>query len=363
MSNLGPKTHRAMQQIKPKKPSVAERDDNGRVVKYHCTRCERSYKEQASNFIVSHSHIYENNGRYATVCWECINEMYRHYLEKMGNDREVVRRICMMFDIYYSDDVLETAKQSIRPKGLMFTYTMLVAHRKYNGMTFDDTISEENIVSHTDVRFADDVEEFTPSEYVVTQEMVRFWGGGLTPDFYADIEQRLAFWCGEDFDKEYNDYDAGEIAVIKQICILETQINRAVGRGESAEKLVNSLNSFLGSGNFKPSQKTKDDKAAMNELNDMTMGQWIEYIEKTKPITEPVDEFKDVDGIGKHIAAWFLGPLCKSLGINGNNPLIEAYEEAVEKYSVERPEYDGEDEETTFTEILKRARSGGVDNE
>ena len=56
----------------------------------------------------------------------------------------------------------------------------------------------------------------------------------------------------------------------------------------------------------------------------------------------PDEEWKDVDGIAKYITIYFLGHLCKMMGIK--NSYSRMYEAEMAKYKVEKPEYEDDDE-------------------
>ena len=71
-------------------------------------------------------------------------------------------------------------------------------------------------------------------------------------------------------------------------------------------------------------------------LNRLTFGTLIKKWENEEPIPEPDPEWADVDGIGKYIRIWFLGHLCKMLGIE--NEFSKEYEAEMAKFRVELPE-------------------------
>ena len=73
-----------------------------------------------------------------------------------------------------------------------------------------------------------------------------------------------------------------------------------------------------------------------------TFGTLIRKWENEKPIPEPDEEWKDVDGIVRYITVYFLGHLCKMMGIKNSYPRM--YEAEMAKYKVEKPEYEDDDE-------------------
>lgn len=322
--------------------------------KYYCTRCPRSFERQKYNFPTCQSPIYRENNGYLQVCRHCVEEMYQHYKDVLGDEKSAIRRICLKFDIYWSEKIYGMLNKNNTSNSRVLSYISRTNLQQFAGKTFDDTLDEETLGLAQYDPYSERREEHTsdtdgPDQEADVPESVKdFWGRGLTPSFYTELERRKKYWCGDTTDG----MDIGELAVIKQICMLEVTINRDTALGRPIDKSVNSLNALLGSANLKPIQKKKDD--GMDSVSEGTpFGVWIRRIENTRPIAKPDPEFEDVDGIIKYISIWFLGHLCKMLKIN--NSYSRLYEEEMGKLRVDRPEYEGEDEEAVFEDIFERA--------
>ena len=175
--------------------------------------------------------------------------------------------------------------------------------------------------------------------------IVEFWGTGFEPSFYLELDRKYKYWTSG----LPKTLDKGEEAIYKQVCILEATINRDSAAGKSIEKNVNALNTLLGSANLKPSQKKADD-AAETAFDGMPFGVGIRMYENSRPIPQPDPEFQDVDGIVRYISIWFLGHLCKMLGIK--NTYCKMYEKELEKMRIDNPELDEEDDEALFEDIF-----------
>lgn len=319
--------------------------------KYYCTRCPRSFKQQKYNFPASQSPIYRENNGYLPVCRHCVDEMYQHYKDVLGNEKSAIRRVCLKFDIYWSDRIYDMLKKNNTSTSRVLSYISRTNLQQFEGKTFDDTLDEEQGLAQCQVSGSDDGQD---DEIEISPEIIDFWGSGLSNSFYMELERRKKYWCGENTDG----MDIGELAVIKQICMLEVTINRDTALGKSIDKSVNSLNALLGSANLKPVQKKKEE--SLDAATEGTpFGVWIRKIEDTRPISKPDPELEDVDGIVKYISVWFLGHLCKMLKIE--NTYSRLYEEEMEKLRVERPEYEGEEEEVVFEDIFSRASSSDED--
>ena len=105
---------------------------------------------------------------------------------------------------------------------------------------------------------------------------------------------------------------------------------------------------------MKPAQQKNDTDGAMENT---PFGVWIRRWENQRPIPEPDPELKDVDGIIRYISIWFLGHLCKMLGIK--NTYCKLYEDELAKMKVERPEYEDDDDETLFNNIFDSDNDDG----
>lgn len=321
-----------------------------RPTKFFCMRCERSFDRRKYNFPVSQSPMYKENDGHVHICRHCVDEMFQHYKAVFGDEKMAIRRMCMKLDIYWNPAIYDAVYKANTTSSRIMSYISKSNLVQYKGKTFDDTLDEEAQLG-INPTIMGITGENSDGEPIVNEEIIDFWGGGLAPSFYAELERRYKYWCG-DTDRNSGELDVGEIAVIKQICMLEATINRDSALGKPIDKLVNSLNTMLGSANLKPIQKKEGVDAAAEAT---PFGVWIRKIENTRPISEPDPEFRDVDGIIKYVSIWFFGHLCKMLKIP--NKYSQLYEEEMARLRVERPEYEGEDDEAVLEDIFERARA------
>ena len=108
------------------------------------------------------------------------------------------------------------------------------------------------------------------------------------------------------------------------------------------------MNNLLGSLSIKPIQKKEDDDAL--GIDSTPLGVWAKRWEDKRPIPEDDPEMKDSYGIIKYISTWLLGHLGKMLNIKTINTKL--YEDEIAKLRVDRPEYEGEDDETVFNDYF-----------
>lgn len=198
---------------------------------------------------------------------------------------------------------------------------------QYEGKTFKDSQMENDTVYEaTDERTA-------------REDIKKVFGDGLTEADYLYLQDQYDDW----YARVQIDSKAQETLIV-QICFVQLNLWKAQKAGKDTKTMIDSLNNLMDSANLKPKQN------AGNASSDtLSYGQQIEKLEMTRPISEPAEEFKDVDGIRKYISTWFLGHIAKAFGLN--NVYSKMYEEEVRKYTVEPP---NADEEGSSTEVRQR---------
>lgn len=322
--------------------------------KFYCCRCGMAYSRQKGYFPVSHSPMYRGVG-YLPICNDCIEELFEQYRVSLSSDKEAMRRICMKIDLYWNETLYEAAEKSAGIHSRIRNYIGKTNLIRYIDKTFDDTLLEESRLESAKKSDAFEFAEHdTPAscsqeETSVEQSVIDFWGSGFTADFYMELERRYQDWTNG-----IAISDPTERSLYKQICILEATINRDSAQGKAIDKNVNALNTLLGSMNLKPTQKKDETDSS---LDGTPFGVWIRRWENTKPIPEPDPELQDADGIVRYISIWFLGHLCKMLGIK--NTYCKLYEDEIDKMRIERPEYEDEDDETMFNDIFSKEDKAG----
>nr|DAX24579.1 MAG TPA: hypothetical protein [Caudoviricetes sp.] len=320
--------------------------------KFYCYRCGMAFSRQKGYFPVSHSPMYRGIG-YLPFCNDCIDTLFDEYRQSLGSDREAMRRLCMKLDLYWHDSIFDMVERTAGVNSKVRSYIGKTNIIRYIDKSYDDTVEEEERNGIAAARQEERVqtgylpEDDAQEENIdIPEDVILFWGPGYTPKMYLELEERKKYWLSR-FPVGYN-FDIGEEALIRQICNLEIDINHDRAAGKSIDKNVNTLNTLLGSANLKPAQKKSEEADA--ELDNMPFGVGIRKWENTRPIPEPDPELQDVDGIVRYISIWFLGHLCKMLGIK--NTYCKLYEDEMERLRVKTPEFEDEDDESMFNNIF-----------
>lgn len=344
------------------------------VGKVFCTRCGMAYSKRRNFFPVSYAKLHKGIG-YTPVCRKCIDQMFREYLDEFGDTALAARQICRKLDLYYDDRLFELVSNKATPNNVMFQYLYRLTMSTYAGKSYDDTLINENgtidprkdsltklYVNNTEEESDESEEQVEPvepepepepevdeaEEEQVSEDVISFWGKGYTPEMYRRLEQRWAYWSSKY--PEGEELDVGTEVILRQICSLELDINRDRAAGRPVDKSVNTLNTLLGSLNLKPVQK-KDDLDS--SINNTPLGVWLYRFENKRPLP---DNYPD-SPILKYIFTW-MGHLCKMLGVKGNK-YTQLYEEAIRRNTVEKPEYEGDEDdlEDQFLEFLEDSPS------
>lgn len=322
-----------------------------------CFRCGTMYSRRKGYFPVSYAVQHKGVG-YIPVCKSCIDTMYNSYLAQCGNAKDAVRQMCRKLDLYWSESVFDIVSRKSTTRTMMTQYIAKINTVSYAGKSYDDTLSDEGTLwdfrnnedDSSDINNGDKVDIYPQqisedADDDISEDIIAFWGGGYPADMYRELEQRRQYWMSRF--PAGQEIDVGTEALIRQICSLELDINRDRIAGKSVDKSVNVLNNLLGSANLKPTQKKDDSDGS---LENTPFGVWIRKWETQRPIPEPDPELEDVDGVIKYISVWFLGHLCKMLGIK--NTYCRLYEEEIAKMRVDKPEYEDEDDEAMFNDIF-----------
>ena len=235
-------------------------------------------------------------------------------------------------------------------------YLKTVNLYQYRGSTYDTTLDEEASRIQTQIDLVIAGEEMT-EDIDVSPEQIRTWGSGFDPLFYRELDQRYDYWTEDlDFDK----VDKATETLIRQICIQEVILSRDAAAGRPIDKTAKMIDSLLGSLNLKPVQKPQKTvvEDAMDEETEMTpFGVWIRKIEDDRPIPEAEEQFADVDHLKDYLQTWFVGGLCNMMHIP--NAFSDKFEEAMQKYTVEKPEYHADDDDISLDDLFEKAEEEG----
>lgn len=329
---------------------IAKIEQRNSKEKFKCSCCGKEYPSQKGNFPVSNSVLFAGNNGYITVCRDCVE---RYYLQMVGmysgNEAHAIERCCQIFDWYFNDEAVTMTKNASAgySRISMYPAKMNLYQIKTKGTTYVDTLKDRQ---NTKIMSVDDIKE-APEENKTDEEntepsvsanTIKFFGFGYTSNEYEYLENQYEDWC-----TRYECKTKAQEELFKSLCIAQLTIQKAQRSGTTKDvnDAMKTFQDLLGTANLKPSQ-TNDN--ALAEHN--SFGTLIKKWENDKPIAEPEEEWKDVDGIERYIDTYFLGHLCNLVHVK--NDKEAAYRAEMEKYTVKPPVY--EEDEMGETSLLDK---------
>ena len=324
-----------------------------KAVKDYAKKLSETYtKIMDGNYVYCHgcnefhaANNFYNDKRFASglypLCKKKLIELATDYDKKEKirvDNREKTIKVFQMLDVPFIDSVYQSALQTTqdavgeknRATAFQHALTILKSLPQYRNMTFENS-------EFGDLGNPDDEQL---SKRKPRREIIKLFGSGFSNEDYLYLQDQYDDWCS----RTQVDSKSQQTYVV-QICLTLLDVYKDRKLNKDVTKKLDALDKLMNSANLQPKQNV--DNSASDSL---TFGQLIEKWENEKPIPEPSEEFKDVDGIGKYIRVWFTGWLSKALGLKAN-VFTQEYEEEIGKHTVEKP---AEFEEGTSSEIYER---------
>lgn len=323
--------------------------------------CKRVYVKQRNNFPTTQSLIYAGNNQYLPWCNKCVDAFYSRYRDECGmSEEEAIKRLCSKFDIYWAKKIYLSMPSANSATSSRFrTYIMRSNLTQYAGLTYDDTIAEEQKAMDEILKErmaeleAANKEEDDEEEIDVPQELIDFWGKGKDPSSYQDLQrkyEKLTKGCTVDS-------PATEM-LVKQACLSDYEIDQLQREGKPFEKQQSSLVNTLGSLNLKPSQIKEAEKNSGLDL--MPLGVGIQRWEQTRPISEVDESWKDVDNIIKYVLTWYTGGTMEMFG--EDHEYADLFRAAIDEYTVTKPGVDDDSGSDPVYDAISHYLNGGDDD-
>jgi len=309
------------------------KDDNPNF--YKCPTCGTPYTKLHDNFPASQSELYSGWNYHLPICKRCMDQLFIHYTEAYGGDEDTaIRRLCERYDIYYSVSLLNASRKITKNRSRIHSYVSKANLSQYQGKTYDTTLDEER--RGDVIETLDEIDESVKTKV----KTIKFFGTGFTDDDYQYLQTQYTDWTTRCECKT-----KAQEEIFKRICFIQLDILKASREGKTTKDLDKTLQDYLESANLKPKQNNLD------TLSDaQTFGTLLAKWENERPLPDIDEELKDVDKIGLYIDVFFRGHLAKMMGLK--NGLSNLYSKFIRKYTVERPEYQGDDDNEALFDAI-----------
>lgn len=317
-------------------------------------RCLYCGNETERNFYSSDSDFFKLTGK-IPYCKQCIDKFYKYYYDKYQRanyafpEKKAVKRLCMAFDIYYSDEIFESAIESKNKKNIpnssIFGYYVKISKlNQHKNKSYDTTIYSDEYKGNINLSKYDDNVDIKTNK--ASEKTVKFFGAGFSDEDYEFLQEQYDDWT-----TRHECETKSQEEIFKRICFKQLEIWKATKRGEDTKNLDATFQSYLETAKLQPKQNSSDTTA-----NSQTFGTLIDKWENTRPIPEIDEDLRDVDKIALYLDVFFKGHLAKMMGLK--NGLSNLYTKYMKKYTVEKPEYnDNEDGEALFDAIFGNANN------
>ena len=329
------KSAKAAKVAKPKRKTKTKE-----TVKNYCRKCEKTIAE--NNFYQATNTMLDSNGL-LSICKNCCVEIYDEFFSIHGSMEKAIYDTCQVLDIRFSREALVGTQSHVaklasegKQKGSIFGYYK----SKLGSVVKTNTKSKDESLLFT-FKYSDSLdqkyvgsyeEEVIDKDFELTRDVLDFWGASNKLD-KADYKYLI-----DKFNEYIATYECETPVMeeyLKQAAFESLEIRHKRSKGEDCSKNLTNLSSILTNANIKPAQES-----GANATDQLAFGTLVKKWEDERPIPEPDPEWVDVDRIRKYVRVWFLGHLCKMLGMN--NEYTKEYEEEMERLRVEVPLEDEE---------------------
>lgn len=272
-----------------------------KVDKRTCTECGKT-KEIKRNFYSANS-IKAIDGR-LMVCRACM-------LKKITNDDdiEVVKAVLREFNIPYVAQYWRSAQK--RKGATLGLYLGAIAGLP-QVKNVSESMTEDEIRETTSEGYRESDFEGA-EEFIVTRDMVDYFGSGFSKTEYKKMIQTFERYC-----EIYPSDLPAQRSYYKYIAITDVQASKAIKEGNMQvfNKCMDTYSKLHADAKIKPVQ----DVSAEDKFG--VLGTFIQKIEEEEPIPEPLPQFKDVDKIRYYIETFFTKHIKKVFGIGSDDCVL-----------------------------------------
>ena len=254
---------------------------------FTCCGCGETL-DLESDFYASSSNLYASIGR-IPVCKKCLHNNYKIWSVQYKSKKVAMKRFCMAFDVYYSDDILDSVLNSKdNKKPILSQYIVKMNLNQNRDKTFDTSIEDG-----TTFNIDENQEKSSVPEAVKAR-----WGVGLSDDNYRNLDQHYKY-----LKKNNPTCDSNQEIFIQDLCFLHMQKMESIKAGDkkSCIDLMTAYRNTFDKAGLKTVESIDDD-ACLGKFVNLIGSYTPEYIYKDKEL------YKDSDLIDEYIERHMVRP-------------------------------------------------------
>ena len=265
---------------------------------YKCCTCGKKYTKQSGNFSYSQSPMFKGNNSFLPICNHCLENLVEQYTELLGSQNEAIKRVCLHWDIYVSDSLLNSTKKIDANRSRIKCYVKNCNLHPNCGKTYDTYLRE---INEGIIQNVEQIEEMkADGQTGITKVMFERWGQVSTEDIIA-LEDHYKM-----LKKQNPNCDNNQEIFIKDLCYTKLLQLKSFKDGNSGdfEKYTKLYRDTFKQAGLKTIQET-------DASGEETLGVTLAVISQYTPEEYYKDKklYKDFDGIGEYFSRFVLRPL------------------------------------------------------
>ena len=322
-----------------------------------CNKCKK-YKPE-DDFYSTQSDVLD--GRFP-ICKECTKNLFKEYLKKYKDIKEVLILMSQKFDLYVYEPTIKKmvnyantieGKKEISD-GVFFANYLSTLNLEtelggieinepnfsksyFGGVPFRSMAYQFNlppIYNDRIIAEGEEIEELEEENLSASKilKLKRTWGDAYNLEELKWLESKHQEWHAN-----YDIQGKNRELLVQQLCLEELSIFKGRQIGADVSKNLKNIQEMMKNSDLSP-KKT----ATMSSTSEFaSLGDFIRHVEKTKPFINKSKEFEDVDGIQK-IWKSIAGAIARTLG--RSNEYTEEFIENYKEHTVDMEGLGGSDD-------------------
>ena len=158
--------------------------------------------------------MYKGNNSFLPICNNCLENLVEQYTELLGSQNEAIKRVCLHWDIYFSESLLNSTKKIDANRSRIKNYVKNCNLFQNAGKTFDSylrEIKDDTIDSFEELERIKTEAELN-DEVAVSDRTVKRWGLGYSETEYQMLNDHYKVLKDKIGDDDVKD------SLIKDLC-------------------------------------------------------------------------------------------------------------------------------------------------
>ena len=233
------------------------------------------------------------------ICKDCLALLYDRYLRMYESAYLAIKRLCMIYDLYYSDSIVDACykNKATFPIG---DYMKKLNLSSYKGKTFENSLREGFFFDMKEPSTVPSDQKADPVSAIPESVRSR-WGAGFSDEEYKALEEHYRY-----IKKANPDCDSNQEIFIMDLCQTKMQQISAMksGRTDDYIKLTESYRKTFAQAGLKTTTESI-------EGADDRWGDYTRMVSQYTPEEYYKDKklYKDFDGLGEYFKRMLLRPL------------------------------------------------------